>query len=197
MTRNTRYEAYHDARQEERRRLAESRPRPISVPQGAYGAQRLERPAMHPTVWAWVPWTDGDVVRVEAIAEAWNDKVVLVSFYGPGGRVQVSVWRQAVTNRVADVDALMRQIPLPDGFTLATGYDQAPRIRAPHGAILEVRNVWTKTAWSGYSLAAYPDEDALRQGIPSATGAGTGFAEARRDVERWIATAVVRFGDER
>jgi hypothetical protein len=192
MTRNKRYEAYYDARQEERRQLAESRPRPISVPQGAYGPQRLERPAMHPTVWAWVPWTDGDVVRVEAIAEAWNDKVVLVSFYGPGGRVQVSVWRQAVTNRVADVDALMRQIPLPDGFTLATGYDQAPRIRAPHGAILEVRNVWTKTAWTGYSLADYPDEDALMRGTPSATGAGAGFAEARHDVERWIAAAVGR-----
>jgi hypothetical protein len=100
VTRSRRYELQHDAAQDERRRLAEARPQPINLPEGAYGTGALEF-GSRAQVWAWVPFTDGRHWRLPGEAAAWNDRVVQFEWWSlkGGGTRSTTVWRQAVTMR--------------------------------------------------------------------------------------------------
>lgn len=100
MTKNRRYEARYDALND--MRIADAAPRPTTLPQQAYGPRPLEwvrRGEDKPAVWAWVSWPDRPAERIEAYAAGWNDRVVIVEWYGPGGIMDTVVWRNAVTRR--------------------------------------------------------------------------------------------------
>lgn len=100
MTRNTRYEAKFDALSDERRAAAE--PGPCNLPSQAYGPQPLEwAEDERPPVWAWVTWPHKPAERIAAFAWGWNDRVVMVEWFGPQGSVTTVVWRNAVTRRSA------------------------------------------------------------------------------------------------
>lgn len=188
VTHNHRYERHYDELSDQRRREAESARRPVSLPQAAYQGSEMHYAGPHESrsVWVWVPWTDGEYERLEAHAEAWNDVAVRVAFYYELTELRVTVWRHAVTNRVDSIHGLLQALPLPAGFELVLAYQQGPRIVAPGGAVLEAHDVWERDAWDGYRLASFPDAEAAKQGVPEVTGSGKSFAEARRDVEKWI-----------
>lgn len=100
MTKNHRYEAHYDALSDQR--VADAAPRPTTLPQQAYGPEPIEWiPPGHskPAVWAWVSWPDRPAERIEAFATGWNDRVVIVEWYGSGGVTDTVVWRNAVTRR--------------------------------------------------------------------------------------------------
>ncbi|WP_052226421.1 hypothetical protein [Microbacterium mangrovi] len=100
MTRSRRYELQHDAAQDERRRVADTRPQPINLPEAAFGPHPLEF-GRRAQVWAWVPFTDGRQWRLPGEAAAWNDRVVQFEWWSlkGGGTRSTTVWRQAVTVR--------------------------------------------------------------------------------------------------
>lgn len=97
MTKNRRYEAHYDALNDQRR--ADSTDRPATLPVQAYGPNPIEWPERRPTVWAWVQWAERPAERVAAVAKGWNDRVVIVEWYGPTGARETVVWRNAVTRR--------------------------------------------------------------------------------------------------
>jgi len=99
MTRNKRYEAYYDAR--EQQRIAEAPPRPTTLPRQAYGPHPLvwaPRGAPLP-VWAWISWPDRRAERIAARATGWNDRVVVVEWDSERGTINTVVWRGAVRHR--------------------------------------------------------------------------------------------------
>lgn len=100
LTKNRRYEAHYDALSD--KRIAGARPRPTTLPAQAYGPGRIDWvPAnqSRPAVWAWVSWPDRPAERIAAFASGWNDRVVIVTWDGPGGAIDTVVWRNAVTRR--------------------------------------------------------------------------------------------------
>lgn len=99
ITKNRRYEAYYDALQDERIREAAERPSPIVLPMQAFGPQPLERAPEPIPVRVWISWTSGPATLVDAFATRWNDRVVTVQWYAPGGQRTVTVWRSAVRHR--------------------------------------------------------------------------------------------------
>ena len=96
---NRRYEAHFDALTDRRR--AEAPPHPCTLPSPAYGAQPLEWAEVgeRPAVWAWISWRHRPAERLPAVAQGWNDRVVVVHFDGPTGTVSTVVWRNAVSRR--------------------------------------------------------------------------------------------------
>lgn len=100
LTKNRRYEAYYDALND--KRIAGAPPPPTTLPTSAYGPNPFEwvpRGASDPAVWAWISWRDRPAERVAAVAKGWNDRVVVVEWYGPHGLLNTVVWRNAVTHR--------------------------------------------------------------------------------------------------
>jgi hypothetical protein len=100
LTKNRRYESTYDALNDHRIAQAVENNQPITIGMDAYGPQPIEwardRP---PQVWAWISWRDGPATRIPAVADGWNDRIVIVGFEAPGGRRTVVVWRNAVTRR--------------------------------------------------------------------------------------------------
>lgn len=102
MTKNRRFEAHYDELNDRRIEQSTAQPGPCTLPVQAYGPQPLEwakgRP---PEVWAWITWPDRPASRIRAVADGWNDRVVVVGWEAQGGRRTVVVWRNAVTRRNA------------------------------------------------------------------------------------------------
>ena len=103
MTKNRRYEAYYDALNDLRIHEAAERPRPVTLPQQAFGPEPIEWvKGSRPAVWAWVQWDRGPATRIPAWAKGWNDRVVVVEWAGEHGMRDAVVWRQAVAHRHAE-----------------------------------------------------------------------------------------------
>lgn len=101
MTTNRRYEEHFAAKHAQS--LIDAAPPPCTLPQQAYGPQRIEWvKGSNPPVWAWVSWPDRAAERIAASARGWNDRVVVVTWYGPRGQLDCVVWRNAVTHRRAE-----------------------------------------------------------------------------------------------
>lgn len=102
MTKNRRFEAHYDRLNDQRILQATAQLAPCTLPQQAYGPEPIQwvsgRP---PEVWAWITWRDAPASKIPAVAEGWNDRVVVVGWEAPGGRRSVVVWRNAVTRRNA------------------------------------------------------------------------------------------------
>ena len=80
--------------------LLDAPPPPCTLPQQAYGPQRIEWvKGSLPPVWVWVSWPDRAAERIAAYARGWNDRVVIVAWYGRRGQVDCVVWRNAVAHR--------------------------------------------------------------------------------------------------
>lgn len=73
-------------------------PRPVTLPQQAWGPQPLEYAANNdrPAVRVWVQFNVGPARRCDALAVGWNDQVVIVELVNDGG-MQPVVWRTAVS----------------------------------------------------------------------------------------------------
>ena len=97
MTTNRRYEAHYAAKHAHS--LQEAPPPPCTLPQQAYGPQAVEWTKESAPVWAWILWPDRPAERIAAYARGWNDRVVIVSWYGSRGEIQCTVWRNAVAHR--------------------------------------------------------------------------------------------------
>lgn len=102
MTKNRRYESTYDALNDQRIMQAAAQLAPCTLPQQAYGPEPIQwvrgRP---PEVWVWITWRDAPASKIPAVADGWNDRVVVVGWEAPGGRRSVVVWRNAVTRRQA------------------------------------------------------------------------------------------------
>lgn len=102
MGTSKRYAAQLDARYEQRVAAAAARPEPLTLPLQAYGPEPIEWHHDHPRpVWAWIIWRDGPATRIPAVADGWNDRVVIVGWEADGGRRTVVVWRNAVSVRAS------------------------------------------------------------------------------------------------
>jgi hypothetical protein len=100
MGHNTRHEAHFDRLNDRRIDQATAQLAPTTLPQQAYGPEPIEwQRTRQPEVWAWISWRDGPATRIPAVAEGWNDRVVVVGWEAPRGRRSVVVWRNAVTRR--------------------------------------------------------------------------------------------------
>lgn len=97
MTKNRRSEAHYDALNDQRR--VDSTDRPATLLDQAYGPNSIEWPERRPTVWAWIQWAERPAERLPAVAKGWNDRVVIVEWYGPTGARETVVWRNAVSRR--------------------------------------------------------------------------------------------------
>jgi hypothetical protein len=97
MTQSKRYAAHYDELNQ--RRAQQASPRPVTLPQQAYGPTPLEWTDPRP-VWAWVQWPHQPAQRIPCFAVAHNDRVVIVRWWlNQGGQVDTVVWRNAVTHR--------------------------------------------------------------------------------------------------
>lgn len=97
LTKNRRYEAHYDALNDQRR--AASTSRAVTLPTPAYGPQPIKWADRPPAVWAWIQWDDRPAERVRAVATGWNDRIVVVEWFGAHGHLNTVVWRNAVTRR--------------------------------------------------------------------------------------------------
>ncbi len=97
VTTNRRYSEHYDQMRAEH--AAQSPARPCTLPASAYGPTKIEWIRPHPPVWAWITWPDRPAERIAAFATGWNDRVVIVKWYGPRGEQDTVVWRNAVTRR--------------------------------------------------------------------------------------------------
>lgn len=97
-----RYAEHYD--QITRERLAAAPSTPCTLPQQAYGPQKIEwvpTGSARPPVWVWLSWPDRPAERVAAFAAGWNDRVTIIAWDGPRGEQTTVVWRNAVTKRTA------------------------------------------------------------------------------------------------
>ena len=97
MTQNRRYQEHYAQMRE--RIFSEMPAAPCTLPQQVFGPDPVRWTREQPPVWVWVSWPDRAAERIAAYARGWNDRVVIVAWYGPRGQVDCVVWRNAVAHR--------------------------------------------------------------------------------------------------
>lgn len=80
-------------------RIADSSAAACTLPQQAYGPNRITWAQDRPPVCAWIIWPDRPAERVPAFATGWNDRVVIVEWTTNRDTRNTVVWRNAVTHR--------------------------------------------------------------------------------------------------